>query len=150
MARSPATTHHRFQINKPFMVRFLSLCPTIFQLIFIIPLKFAFQLSPINTDFPNFVIIDDIVHSATTCSEASNFFDLGSGLAPIFLANMDEYVNLLRFLHDANAQCLEKSTCPFFKRNATISINNLQKSESQLGFGLRFLKKGNGLPVVKS
>lgn len=126
MARSPATTHHRFQINKPFMVRFLNLClcPTIFQLIFIIPLKFAFQLSPINTDFPNFVIIDDIVHSATTCSEASNFFDLGSGLAPIFLANMDEYVNLLRFLHDANAQCLEKSTCPFFKRNATISINN--------------------------
>lgn len=39
--------------------------------------QYAFRVDSTNSDFDNFIIIDDIEYQATMCSEAVNALDLG-------------------------------------------------------------------------
>lgn len=70
--------------------------------------KYVFRIDNVNSDFDNFVIVDDIEYDAVLCSEASNALDLGKNFyttpmlsallnRPIYSPNVIHFIIIIIF-----------------------------------------------------
>lgn len=95
--------------------------------------QYVFRIDNVNSDFDNFVIIDDIEYDAVMCSEASNALDLGKNFytTPMLSALLN------RPVYSANVKFLSKLLYIFLGISLRFCSSRLRLFVGKFGFRFR-------------